>query len=174
MCQTRTTRIIWLSVIIFIIVILFQFFELPYVSVLSSSLLPARKVNFAGRPISSGEDLSSKNKNDTLYNPSNQTDITNDGSKSFELSPAISPASYHFDLNDTTKIPLHRVISVSEMNELLLKNRSSHSDESKMQSLSKVDEQLVYARLQIENASIVVNDSELYAPIFRNISKFKR
>lgn len=36
------------------------------------------------------------------------------------------------------------------------------------------DEQLRYAKKEIENAPLVVDDPELFAPLFRNVSVFKR
>ncbi|XP_038987629.1 probable glycosyltransferase At5g03795 [Phoenix dactylifera] len=36
------------------------------------------------------------------------------------------------------------------------------------------DEQLRYAKMEIENAPLVVDDPELFAPLFRNVSVFKR
>ncbi|KAG0480753.1 hypothetical protein HPP92_011304 [Vanilla planifolia] len=40
--------------------------------------------------------------------------------------------------------------------------------------LTKVDEELLYAKKEIERAPIVYDDPELYAPLFRNVSTFKR
>lgn len=36
------------------------------------------------------------------------------------------------------------------------------------------DEALLYAKREIENAPLVINDTDLYAPLFRNLSSFKR
>lgn len=36
------------------------------------------------------------------------------------------------------------------------------------------NESLVYARTEIENAPVVFDDPDLYAPLFRNVSTFKR
>ncbi|XP_020594127.1 LOW QUALITY PROTEIN: probable glycosyltransferase At5g03795 [Phalaenopsis equestris] len=40
--------------------------------------------------------------------------------------------------------------------------------------LTKVDEELIYAKKEIERAPIAFNDPELYAPLFHNVSVFKR
>ncbi|KAK8913982.1 hypothetical protein KSP39_PZI024104 [Platanthera zijinensis] len=40
--------------------------------------------------------------------------------------------------------------------------------------LTKADEELIYAKKEIDRASIVVDDPELYAPLFHNVSVFKR
>ncbi|XP_006439146.2 probable glycosyltransferase At5g03795, partial [Citrus clementina] len=39
---------------------------------------------------------------------------------------------------------------------------------------SAVDQEMLYARSQIENAPLLKNDHELYAPLYRNVSRFKR
>lgn len=39
---------------------------------------------------------------------------------------------------------------------------------------SAVDQELLYVRAQIENAPMLENDNELYSPLYRNVSMFKR
>lgn len=39
---------------------------------------------------------------------------------------------------------------------------------------SKRDEEILAARKEIEDAPILTNERELYPPIFRNVSMFKR
>ncbi|KAG5045344.1 hypothetical protein JHK86_014750 [Glycine max] len=69
--------------------------------------------------------------------------------------------------------PLPEVTTISEMNELLLQNRASfHSERPRWSSV--VDQELLQARSEIENAQIVNDDVNLYAPLFRNVSRFKR
>nr|GEV40805.1 probable glycosyltransferase At5g03795 [Tanacetum cinerariifolium] len=63
------------------------------------------------------------------------------------------------------------VMSISEMNELLQK---SHDLPHSVPAASRVDKQLLGAKSQIENATITNNDVGIYAPIYRNISMFKR
>ncbi|KAL8214549.1 hypothetical protein R6Q57_003998 [Mikania cordata] len=63
------------------------------------------------------------------------------------------------------------VMSISQMNDLLQKSRSHHSPS---QLSSRVDQQLLEAKPQIENAVITNNDTDLYSPIYRNISMFIR
>lgn len=72
-----------------------------------------------------------------------------------------------------SQIPLPEVTTISEMNELLLQNRASYRSMRPRWS-SAVDQELLQARLEIENAPIVNNVENLYAPLFRNISRFKR
>ncbi|XXG48100.1 hypothetical protein AAC387_Pa02g2630 [Persea americana] len=63
--------------------------------------------------------------------------------------------------------------SMPEMNHMLLRNRvSSRSMKPRWSSIR--DQEILSIRTQIENAPIVRNDPELYAPVFRNVSLFKR
>ncbi|KAL2346935.1 hypothetical protein Fmac_000935 [Flemingia macrophylla] len=66
-----------------------------------------------------------------------------------------------------------KVTTISEMNELLLQNRASYSSMRPRWS-SAVDQELLQARSEIENAPIVNDVANLYASLFRNISRFKR
>ncbi|XP_058074240.1 probable glycosyltransferase At5g03795 isoform X2 [Magnolia sinica] len=64
-------------------------------------------------------------------------------------------------------------IPIYLMNRILQRNRvSSRSMRPRWQSLH--DQELLSAREQIQSAPIVRNDPELYAPVFRNVSMFKR
>ncbi|KAJ4959040.1 hypothetical protein NE237_026151 [Protea cynaroides] len=65
------------------------------------------------------------------------------------------------------------VTSISEMNRLLYQSRAA-SFAMRPRWSSVLDRELLSARVQIENAPIVLNDQELYAPLFRNVSMFKR
>ncbi|PIA64781.1 hypothetical protein AQUCO_00100328v1 [Aquilegia coerulea] len=69
--------------------------------------------------------------------------------------------------------PLKPVMSLSEMNLLLQKSRAS--SRSMIPRWSSVrDQEILSAKLQIENPPIIKTDRELYAPLFWNISMFKR
>uniref|UniRef100_A0A2C9UBH0 Exostosin GT47 domain-containing protein n=1 Tax=Manihot esculenta TaxID=3983 RepID=A0A2C9UBH0_MANES len=70
------------------------------------------------------------------------------------------------------ELPTSGVISVSEMNSLLLRSWSSPGVRPRW--VSAVDQELLRAKSQIENAPIVKNDPILYAPLYWNISMFKR
>ncbi|KAF9613042.1 hypothetical protein IFM89_005476 [Coptis chinensis] len=70
-------------------------------------------------------------------------------------------------------LPPKSVMTISEMNSLLLRRRASAS-KLKPQWSTVRDQQLLSARLQIMNAPITRNDQELYAPLYRNVSTFKR
>ncbi|KAI3977585.1 hypothetical protein MKX01_000498 [Papaver californicum] len=62
--------------------------------------------------------------------------------------------------------------SLSKMYSLLLQSRiSSHL--VKPQWPSKCDDELLYAKTQIENSPIIKEDKDLYPYIYRNISRFK-
>ncbi|RDX61150.1 putative glycosyltransferase, partial [Mucuna pruriens] len=72
-----------------------------------------------------------------------------------------------------SQIPVPEVTTISEMNELLLQNYASYRSMRPRWS-SAVDQELLQARSEIENAPIVNDVVNLYAPVFRNISMFKR
>ncbi|XP_019052984.1 PREDICTED: probable glycosyltransferase At3g07620 isoform X2 [Nelumbo nucifera] len=61
------------------------------------------------------------------------------------------------------------IMSLSDMNHLLSQSRAA----SQPKGSSARDQELLLARSQIENSPIVKKDIELYAPLFRNVSKFK-
>ncbi|PSS01203.1 Glycosyltransferase [Actinidia chinensis var. chinensis] len=65
------------------------------------------------------------------------------------------------------------VVSISEMNDLLLESRAS-SFSMRPRWPSPVDQELLNAKLQIANVPIIENDRELDASLFRNVSMFKR
>lgn len=62
---------------------------------------------------------------------------------------------------------------IQEMNHLLERRRTS-SRAMKPRWKSKLDMEILAARSEIEHAPTVTNDKELYAPLFRNHSMFKR
>ncbi|KAI3901354.1 hypothetical protein MKW92_024669 [Papaver armeniacum] len=69
--------------------------------------------------------------------------------------------------------PASSVVSIHEMSKLLVQSHST-SRSMKPRWSSPRDRELLSARSEIENAPIVDNDADLYAPLFRNISTFKR
>ncbi|XAR67039.1 Xylogalacturonan beta-1,3-xylosyltransferase [Bertholletia excelsa] len=70
-------------------------------------------------------------------------------------------------------MPPKTIMSIYEMNQLLLRHRRS-SRAMRPQWSSVRDQEIIAAKLQIQNAPIGKNDGELYAPLFRNVSWFKR
>ncbi|KAJ0247357.1 Exostosin domain-containing protein [Hirschfeldia incana] len=65
------------------------------------------------------------------------------------------------------------VVSISEMVSLLHQSRTAHVS-LKMKRPSAVDQELLYARTQIENPPVVENDPLLHGPLYWNLSMFKR
>ncbi|KAA8523153.1 hypothetical protein F0562_009576 [Nyssa sinensis] len=70
------------------------------------------------------------------------------------------------------EMPPKSITPIYEMNRLLVRRRASRGTRPRWSSVS--DREILAARLQIESAPIVKNDRELYAPLFRNVSIFKR
>ncbi|XP_047339062.1 probable glycosyltransferase At5g03795 [Impatiens glandulifera] len=64
-------------------------------------------------------------------------------------------------------------VSIADMNNLLLESRASSFSMKPHWSL-KVDSDLRMAKTEILNTSIVQSDYELYAPLYRNMSMFRR
>ncbi|KAK7320792.1 hypothetical protein VNO77_30596 [Canavalia gladiata] len=75
--------------------------------------------------------------------------------------------------NHNSPAPIPEVTSVSEMNKLLLQSHVSYRS-MRPRWFSAVDQELLEARSEIENAPIVKNDPNLYAPIYHNVSMFIR
>ncbi|KAL0327541.1 UNVERIFIED_CONTAM: putative glycosyltransferase [Sesamum angustifolium] len=69
--------------------------------------------------------------------------------------------------------PLASVVSISEMNNMLIHSRVSSFMKSPLWP-SAADQELLDARFQIENAAVVMDHPRLYAPIYRNLSMFMR
>ncbi|GMQ06410.1 hypothetical protein CsSME_00051022 [Camellia sinensis var. sinensis] len=70
-------------------------------------------------------------------------------------------------------MPPKTIMSINEMNRLLVRHRrSSRAMRPRWSSIR--DQEIIGAKLQIENAPIAMSDGELYAPLFRNVSRFKR
>ncbi|KAL2342554.1 hypothetical protein Fmac_003839 [Flemingia macrophylla] len=62
---------------------------------------------------------------------------------------------------------------IQEMTQILARRRAS-SRAMRPRWSSKLDAEILAARLEIEHAPMVTRDKELYAPLFRNLSMFKR
>ncbi|PON67804.1 Exostosin-like [Parasponia andersonii] len=75
--------------------------------------------------------------------------------------------------NRRSKMPVLDSYSLSQMNNLLLQSHASYYSVIP-QWPSVVDHELQDVTSQIENAPIVQNDPNLYAPLYRNFSIFKR
>lgn len=70
-------------------------------------------------------------------------------------------------------MPPNTITSIFEMNDILMRHRRS-SRAMRPRWSSVRDMEVLAARTEIEKASVLVNDQELYAPLFRNVSMFKR
>ncbi|KAG9449175.1 hypothetical protein H6P81_009140 [Aristolochia fimbriata] len=64
-------------------------------------------------------------------------------------------------------------VSISQMSHILLQQYAS-SHLMKLQRPSARERELLSAKAQIEHASVIKDDRNLYSPVFRNVSKFKR
>ncbi|KAJ6355503.1 hypothetical protein OIU77_005986 [Salix suchowensis] len=71
------------------------------------------------------------------------------------------------------EMPPKSVTLIDEMNSILVRHRRS-SRSMRPRWSSARDQEILAARSQIESAPAVVHDRDLYAPLFRNVSKFKR
>ncbi|XP_030529945.2 xylogalacturonan beta-1,3-xylosyltransferase-like [Rhodamnia argentea] len=70
-------------------------------------------------------------------------------------------------------MPPKSVTTKEEMNHIYLRNRvSSRSMRPRWSSIR--DQEILAAKVQIENARVAVNNQELYSPLFRNVSMFIR
>lgn len=69
--------------------------------------------------------------------------------------------------------PMEEVVTISEMHDMLVHNRAS-SRSMKPRWSSAVDQELLDAKLQIENAPAIDNDPTLYRSLYVNVSRFKR
>ncbi|KAK7379975.1 hypothetical protein VNO78_32279 [Psophocarpus tetragonolobus] len=118
-------------------------------------------------------DLSTSDMIHLVKEPSNASRIQNVG---MEPQPLKSPLSMsNSKPNMGTPSTTSRLVwptSVAQMNTLLLQSFSSASMRPRWSS--RRDRELLSAKLEIENARVVSNSSELYAPIFRDVSKFSR
>nr|GMC65350.1 probable glycosyltransferase At3g07620 [Ipomoea batatas] len=71
------------------------------------------------------------------------------------------------------EMPPKSVMYISQMERLLVRHRA-RSRAARPRWSSERDKDILAAKLQIENAPLLKTDQELYAPVFRNISMFKR
>ncbi|CAH8363170.1 unnamed protein product [Eruca vesicaria subsp. sativa] len=79
------------------------------------------------------------------------------------------------DFKENAKMLDSGVMSISEMSKQLRRNRISHNLLAKEPKwVTKPDLELLQAKHEIENAPIDDKDPLLYAPLYRNVSIFKR
>ncbi|KAK1372516.1 hypothetical protein POM88_028709 [Heracleum sosnowskyi] len=90
-----------------------------------------------------------------------------------EDGPGTPQSNNNSSVKERPKSKEATVLSISEMNDMLKKNRtSSHSTGPRWSSA--VDQRLLDAKSQIESAPMIKNDQGLYAPLYRNASVFRR
>ncbi|XP_031109874.1 probable glycosyltransferase At5g03795 [Ipomoea triloba] len=95
-------------------------------------------------------------RNVVLLQPNMSTTTTNPGRKKMRC-----------------EMPPKSVMYISQMERLLVRHRA-RSRAARPRWSSERDKDILAAKLQIENAPLLKTDQELYAPVFRNISMFKR
>ncbi|KAJ9183918.1 hypothetical protein P3X46_007714 [Hevea brasiliensis] len=71
------------------------------------------------------------------------------------------------------EMPPKSITLIDEMNRILVRHRRS-SRSMRPRWSSHRDQEILAVRSQIENAPVLVNDQDLYASLFQNVSKFKR
>lgn len=71
------------------------------------------------------------------------------------------------------EMPPKTVMLIDEMQRLLVRHRA-RSRAMRPRWSSERDQEILSAKLQIENAPVLKSGRDLYAPVFRNVSMFKR
>ncbi|CAL2274913.1 unnamed protein product [Prunus armeniaca] len=72
-----------------------------------------------------------------------------------------------------SELPPKSITSIYEMNHILVRHRAS-SRSLRPRWSSVRDQDILAVKSQIEHPPVAINDRELYAPLFRNVSMFKR
>ncbi|XP_049347381.1 probable glycosyltransferase At3g07620 isoform X1 [Solanum verrucosum] len=104
---------------------------------------------------------------------------TSNNSSTGDLTQLLPNHGNHSLVQSTVKkkmrcmLPPKTITSISQMERLLVRHRA-RSRAMRPRWSSERDKEILAARLQIENAPLLKNDRELYAPAFRNMSMFKR
>ncbi|XP_033129626.1 probable glycosyltransferase At3g07620 isoform X2 [Brassica rapa] len=148
----------------------------PVASAKPPAALPLVKEN-ATAPVASAKPPASL----PIPNPSpvkdNATSHVEDKNSTKTNVPGASPPVVRFvpDVKEYSKTPDSRVMSISDMSKQLRRNRISHNRLAKKPKwVTKPDLELLQAKYEIENAPIDDKDPLLYAPLYRNVSTFKR
>ncbi|XP_028779718.1 probable glycosyltransferase At5g03795 isoform X1 [Neltuma alba] len=118
----------------------------------------------SGLPIDSKSSTSSVEKENMAKKDENFKPLQNEDKAQGKNSPVRSKTSH---------MPTPEVKSISEMNKLMLQSHASYRSMRPLWS-SAIDQELLQARSEIENAPIVKDDPSLYAPLYHNFSLFKR
>ncbi|KAL4560315.1 hypothetical protein LXL04_032465 [Taraxacum kok-saghyz] len=165
-CPKQTAKLIWILGISLAVILTIQYYELPIFSSFSL-LLSGAKASFVR------ESYFSYAKNTSFTSLDLNDSYPGVNGSSSKNSTSIIPKMAQNGDKKNPKMATLPVMSIFQMNKELKESRSSlHSVTPQVSSF--VDQQLLKAKSQIENAAFTNNDSGLYAPIYRNISMFKR
>ncbi|VVB14142.1 unnamed protein product [Arabis nemorensis] len=104
--------------------------------------------------------------------PSEQSRGNDTANSLHSLQPKIPQRKKNHE-RSTKKSPLV-VVSISQMNNMILKRHSDPNNSLAPRWGSKVDKELKTARNKIKNSELVKKDDTLYAPLYHNLSIFKR
>ncbi|CAN7032503.1 hypothetical protein BRARA_H01293 [Brassica rapa] len=100
-------------------------------------------------------------------------EIVNENNRNVETLETRSDDNLSPEVKRVMNVSNSGVVSISEMMSLLHQSRTTHVS-LKMKRPSAVDQELLYARTQIENSPKVENDPLLHGPLYWNLSMFKR
>ncbi|CAA7025472.1 unnamed protein product [Microthlaspi erraticum] len=126
------------------------------------------------------DDAKDKKTLDSLQGTGNSSivedaDMVNENSRDVEILESKSDTSADNlspDVKRLMNVSNSEVVSITEMMSLLRQSRTSRSS-LKLKRSSAVDQELLYARSQIENPQMIKNDPLLHAPLYWNLSMFK-
>ncbi|WZZ09593.1 hypothetical protein YC2023_095514 [Brassica napus] len=100
-------------------------------------------------------------------------EIVNENNRNVETLETRSDDNLSPEVKRVMNVSNSGVVSISEMMSLLHQSRTTHVS-LKMKRPSSVNQELLYARTQIENPPKVENDPLLHGPLYWNLSTFKR
>ncbi|KAL7617771.1 hypothetical protein Lser_V15G01850 [Lactuca serriola] len=190
--------------VVFAVVIMFQYFEFPYGDVISSlfSATKIHITNTRSYPHENSSlllqisgDMNMTGASDVLVKgimntykghdddmidiiKHNRSETKKELDDSIDLNRNATSLSVQLsNVSSVIEVPRkkqkRKVVAISEMHDILVHNRaSSHS--MKPHWSSRVDQELLEAKVQIENAQFNEENHDLYPLVFRNISIFTR
>ncbi|XP_073262503.1 probable glycosyltransferase At3g07620 isoform X2 [Populus alba] len=145
---------------------------LPPVDSPSNIAIPRNAEPRTLAPVVPVESNTSKMDKDASHGLENDGKAGEQLNNSTSLQNNTSVTSVH-EVKKESHTPSPAVISISEMNNLQLQSWSSPISR-RPRWPSAVDQELLNAKSQIQKAPLVESDSMLYAPLYRNISMFKK
>ncbi|KAI3791990.1 hypothetical protein L2E82_05858 [Cichorium intybus] len=199
----ETKRLVYLVAVVFAVFIIFQYIEFPYGDVVSSLFYASKGKNVINEthPHENSSQIPQIVKNITRFDGSNTSppgvlekdkktiyDRGDDvASKNLELERNFSNVSNSFqdyevpsdnkssanEVIPSNQRAIGEIVTISEMHEMLVHNRASFRS-MKPRWSSAVDQELLNAKLQIENAPVNENDHTLHPSLYVNVSRFKR